>query len=217
MTSPRLIQIRIFALLLAMSLAIFACDDGVLGTDGALFDVGSDARIQDARSYDADVEADVEADASMDARDGQPSADVRIPDVEFEDVRPDADATPIDLWPFVSGQSYFGTDDYIEYIAGDAPIVLVSGHGGYLTPESIPDRTYGSTLRDVNTQEITREFAEVYFELTGKRPHMIISLLHRVKLDPNREVEEAAQGDAAAILAWELAAMNIRVRVNMQP
>ena len=32
---------------------------------------------------------------------------------------------------------------------------------------------------------------------------MVLSLLKRTKLDPNREVEEAAQGDPLAIQAWE--------------
>jgi hypothetical protein len=36
----------------------------------------------------------------------------------------------------------------------------------------------------------------------GGRPHAIIARLHRSKLDPNREVKEAAQGDPTAEAAW---------------
>jgi hypothetical protein len=37
---------------------------------------------------------------------------------------------------------------------------------------------------------------------SGRRPHLIISRLRRTKLDPNREVVEAAAGQPAAVRAW---------------
>ena len=40
-------------------------------------------------------------------------------------------------------------------------------------------------------------------ENNGKTPHLIISHLHRSMLDPNRPVEQAAQGNAEAIAAYE--------------
>jgi len=90
----------------------------------------------------------------------------------------------------------FGTNDYVEYMVGDAncPLILAAPHGGYLRPTSIPDRTGNvTTVTDTNTLETTREIDEAFYQLTGCRPHVVISHLNRVKLDPNREVEEAAQ------------------------
>ena len=99
--------------------------------------------------------------------------------------------------------SQFGTKNYVEYIPGDLPLVLCSPHCGALKPDDIPDRTYGVTGADANTQQLTKAVAEEIAKLGGHRPHLILSHLHRSKLDPNREVKEAAQGNADAIKAWE--------------
>ena len=102
----------------------------------------------------------------------------------------------------IPGQSYFGTDRYVEYLAGDLPIVLTSPHGGRLKPDAIPNRTEGVTDMDANTQELARALADEFFARTGHRVHLVASHLHRVKLDPNREIKEAAQGNAIAERAW---------------
>ncbi len=111
------------------------------------------------------------------------------------------DSTGTDTTTFLPGEVYFGTQQYIEYQAGDLPIVLVAPHGGQLTPASIPDRTSGVTTQDRNTQEVVRLFASTLFDRTGHRPHIVINRLHRIKLDANREIGEAAQGNAAAAAA----------------
>ncbi|MDB6005112.1 MAG: N-formylglutamate amidohydrolase [Prosthecobacter sp.] len=108
-------------------------------------------------------------------------------------------APAADLAP---GKSVFGEHNYIEYIPGDLPLVVCSPHGGRLTPEDIPDRTGGVVQPDVNTQELARAFAEVVHARTGHHMHLIISNLHRKELDPNREIEEAAQGSPIAQKAW---------------
>jgi hypothetical protein len=69
-------------------------------------------------------------------------------------------------------------------------------------PEEIPDRTKGVLDMDVNTQELARTLAEVVHAKTGHHMHLIVSRLHRKKLDPNREVEEAAQENPIAAKAW---------------
>lgn len=96
----------------------------------------------------------------------------------------------------------WGTNAYVEYVPGSSPIIITSSHGGYLTPPSIPDRQYGVLLPDRRTQEVARELAREIETRTGQRPHLIISHLSRLKLDPNREIVEAAQGDPIAELAW---------------
>src|SRR5262245_1097109 len=62
--------------------------------------------------------------------------------------------------PYTPGQSYFGRNNYIEYIAGDSPVILSATHGGDLTPAQIPDRTDATcgatvtTTADLNTYEL---------------------------------------------------------------
>lgn len=100
------------------------------------------------------------------------------------------------------GQHYYGRKDYVEYIPGELPLVLSSAHGGALTPDEIPNRTYGVTRPDRNTLELTLDMRQALLDLTGHAPHVILSHLHRVKLDPNREIIEAAQGNPYAEQAW---------------
>ncbi|MBN2375710.1 MAG: LamG domain-containing protein [Sedimentisphaerales bacterium] len=108
----------------------------------------------------------------------------------------------LDPVEYVPGQSYFGRNNYIEYIAGNSPIIVSAPHGGYLTPAEIPDRTWGTTVQDTNTQELARTFSTEMFAITGRYPHVIICHLKRIKLDANREITEAAQGSEPAEIAW---------------
>jgi hypothetical protein len=109
---------------------------------------------------------------------------------------------------FTVGTSYFGTNQYVEYIAGDLPIILTAPHGGTMTPADIPDRTAApcggeaTTVRDTNTEELAREISAAFFRATGKYPHVVINRLHRRKLDANREIVEAACGSPSAQTAW---------------
>lgn len=109
---------------------------------------------------------------------------------------------PEDVAVYEPGVSYFGRDQYVEYIPGELPVVISSPHGGALTPNEIPDRTYGTIGSDRNTAELTEAVREALIELTGYAPHVIISRLHRAKLDPNREIVEAAQQSIYAEQAW---------------
>lgn len=103
---------------------------------------------------------------------------------------------------YVPGGVYFGRANYIEYRAGELPVILVSGHGGDLEPREIPERTYGTKVTDTNTRELAVACFDEIVRRTGLRPHLVISHLHRNRLDPNREIVEAAQGDAEAERAW---------------
>lgn len=103
---------------------------------------------------------------------------------------------------YLPGQTYWGRNQYIEYIAGNLPIIISAPHGGYLTPEEIPNRTWGGRGVDYRSQEYTREVVAIIHQLTGKYPHVIINRLHRKKLDANRDIEEAAQGNPWAEQAW---------------
>lgn len=100
------------------------------------------------------------------------------------------------------GISYYGRERYVEYIPGELPLVISAPHGGDLEPSEIPDRTFGTTVTDANTRETLIAVREAFIARTGKAPHIIISHLRRSKLDPNREIVEAAQGNPFAENAW---------------
>jgi len=102
----------------------------------------------------------------------------------------------------VPGTSYFGRNEYVEYIPGELPIILSSPHAGTLTPSEIPNRTWGTTVRDGELHDVTLRTAAALQELTGKRPHVILMHLRRTKVDANREIVEAAQGNVYAERAW---------------
>jgi hypothetical protein len=95
-----------------------------------------------------------------------------------------------------------GRNSYVEYAAGDFPIVVSVPHGGALAPATVPDRTSGTTVTDTNTIELGRAIAQAFLTRTGRPIHLVLCHLRRTKLDANREVVEAAQGNAEAIHAW---------------
>jgi len=115
---------------------------------------------------------------------------------------------------------------YIEYTPGNTNLIITSPHDGHLTPESIPDRTPGCRdssgvchfpgeancpperickvvlIPDRYSLDMARTFREVYIQRTGKIPHMVVNLLHRAKLDANRDIVDAAQNSKEAQEAW---------------
>lgn len=113
-------------------------------------------------------------------------------------------ATPV----YIAGQSYFGQNNYIEYIAGNAPIILTASHGGTATPTTIPDRTASAcggeaiTGTDLNTRELTRAMQQQYFARFGKYPHVILANIARRKVDLNRRPLLATCGNAEADKAY---------------
>ena len=110
---------------------------------------------------------------------------------------------------YIAGQSYFGRNNYIEYIAGNAPVLLTAPHGGTLTPATIPDRTgalcggVATTATDLNTIELVRAMRQQFFAKFGKWPHVVITHLSRRKLDANRATVEAACGNSEAQTALD--------------
>jgi hypothetical protein len=120
---------------------------------------------------------------------------------------PGAPAFAVPPGPYTPGQSYFGRNNYIEYVAGNAPVIYSAPHGGALTPSEIPDRTAGNcggdatTSTDLNTIELVRAMQARHLARFGTYPHLIINHLARRKLDANRTALEAACGDAEALIA----------------
>jgi len=104
--------------------------------------------------------------------------------------------------PYVPGTSYTGAGGYIEYLAGDAPVILAAAHGGGLTPPEMAERGCGVTVRDLNTRELARAMQASYLARTGRRPHVVLNHLARSRLDANRDSAEATCGDPRALVAW---------------
>ena len=105
--------------------------------------------------------------------------------------------------PYQSGNAYYGRESYIEYHAGNLPIILSAPHGGRLTPDEINDRSYGTLVTDDNTYELTRTIMDSMIVRFGGYPHVILCKLKRTKLDANRDSVEAAQEDKYALRAWQ--------------
>jgi len=105
---------------------------------------------------------------------------------------------------YESGVSYQGTNGYVTYHAGNLPLIISVSHGGALTPSSIPDRSCGGcvTVTDSYTQQLGETLLDRINDYTGCDLHVVINELKRTKLDANRDIGEAALGNAEAELAW---------------
>lgn len=112
----------------------------------------------------------------------------------FAAISPQTEYTP--------GAVYYGRNNYIEYTAGNLPLIFSVPHGGNLSPSEIPDRTYGTVGVDSNLNELAKLLFDELHLRTGKYPHMILCNLKRIKLDANRDSVEAAQGNPFALQAW---------------
>merc|ERR1712106_988396 len=96
----------------------------------------------------------------------------------------------------------FGPSGSIEYREGNIGIVIAVPHGGEWNNLDIPSRTFGISEGDDHTKELSEAVASSICTSIGKCPHMIITHLKRSKMDPNREIIEAAQGNPKAEEAW---------------
>ncbi len=93
-------------------------------------------------------------------------------------------------------------DGTVEYLPGDLPVIVAAPHGGRLEPAEIPDRENGTTVRDVNTDLLAHDLAEAFQRQCGARPHLVVCLLSRTKVDCNRDALTATAGQPAALATW---------------
>jgi len=112
------------------------------------------------------------------------------------------ESLPTPTESFQPGQTYFGHDKHIEYLAGDLPFILSAPHGGREKPEGVPDRKEGTFAFDIGTQELARAIAAELHAKTGHWPHIVICRISRRKIDCNREIVEACAGDPEAEKIW---------------
>ena len=112
--------------------------------------------------------------------------------------------TQTNLPSYTPGSTYWGRVgvQYIEYIAGNMPLIISAPHGGTSLPSELPDRTVGTFDTDTSTDNLARAVRTAVFNRYGRYPHVIICDIDRQKIDCNREIIEGAQGNANTILAW---------------
>ena len=102
---------------------------------------------------------------------------------------------------FIAGQSYFGQNNYVEYIAGDLPIIIVVPHGGTLIPVNLPViHNRGVDNGSFETSHLL--YDSIIQHTNGCFPHMIISHLHPSVMNPVREIDTAAGTNVDARNAW---------------
>lgn len=114
------------------------------------------------------------------------------------------------LFPPLAGQDVpaagliEGTTGYIDFLPGNMPLVISIPHGGYLLPDEVPERPCVNCAKnqDICTIEIGVGIRDEIYRTTGRYPFVIINNLHRTRLDPNRNIAEAADGDKNAEMAW---------------
>jgi N-formylglutamate amidohydrolase len=113
-------------------------------------------------------------------------------------------ASPPPAGPFVSGTPVFEANGWIEYVPGDAPLIIVAPHGGRSRPFRLPERKCEACIdgNDVHTTELARLVADSFATRTGRRPHLVLNLLDRSKLDANRDLLEASAGNHALEPTW---------------
>lgn len=106
--------------------------------------------------------------------------------------------------PFEAVMHGGGQESYVTFLPGNMPLIISIPHGGYLMPDEIPERPCVNCAKnqDVFTLEIGLGIRDVIYRLTGHYPYVIINNLHRTRLDPNRNVDEAADGNQDAEKAW---------------
>jgi hypothetical protein len=100
------------------------------------------------------------------------------------------------------GQTYFGRNAYVEFRAGELPIIVSVPHGGTLEPAEMPNRSGGTRVTDMATEELARAVAAALRLRTGREPSLVVCRVKRLKLDVNRDVAEGAQGNPYAEQAW---------------
>merc|ERR1712192_96436 len=117
---------------------------------------------------------------------------------------------------------------YVEFSPGNTNLIFTVPHDGQTKLASIPIRQNGCRdvvggvcnypssedcvkpflckailYSDSNTHDFTKRARAAFTKRTGLVPHLIVSKLHRSHLDPNRPIEDAAQGSPEAEAAYK--------------
>lgn len=93
---------------------------------------------------------------------------------------------------YVVGESYFGANNYIEYIPGDLPIIIVAPHGGPIKPIDV-EPSNPQRGNDAGTYETTQLLkTNITNKTKGGTPHVIYNNLYTKYLNPVSPIDKAA-------------------------
>lgn len=95
--------------------------------------------------------------------------------------------------------SFYG-NNYLRYSFGQTNVVITAPHGGGIRPYNIPKRRWGKLLKDSYTRRLTEKVVELMYS----KPYYVISDIHRNRVDLNRDLYEAAQGNYKAERIWKM-------------
>ena len=103
-----------------------------------------------------------------------------------------------------SGDVYTDANNWTEAVVGNMPLVISVPHGGDLKPSHIPDRTCNdpTTITDANTRELARAIEQEFVSKYNIRPYLVFCHLQRIKIDQNRDIDEATCGNPQMEAAW---------------
>ena len=112
------------------------------------------------------------------------------------------------LASYTPGSTYWGRNNYTEYIAGNMPLIISAPHGGDDYPSELPNRTNTSTYTvttdpDLWTANLARAIRTACTNRYGRYPHVIICNVNRAKVDCNREIIEGAQNNTNTQTVWK--------------
>ena len=104
---------------------------------------------------------------------------------------------------YTVGQSYFGADNYIEYIPGDLPIIIVAPHDGALMPFSLATLTdpRGNDNGTAETTQLLNTYLNT--KTNGGTPHVIINNLNTSYLNPATDIDDGAGSQTATRNAYK--------------
>tara|TARA_B100000767_G_scaffold275620_1_gene313779 strand:- start:809 stop:1729 length:921 start_codon:yes stop_codon:yes gene_type:complete len=94
-------------------------------------------------------------------------------------------------------------NDYIIFKTGNIPLLIIAPHGGDLKPQWLDDRNCENSkiLQDQYTLEIALQIEQELNSL-GFQPFLVLSKMHRIKIDLNRSLETALCNDKSAMPLW---------------
>ncbi len=103
-------------------------------------------------------------------------------------------------------EKYQDIEKWTEYRVGNMPLVITVPHGGYIRPDSIPNRECKDavTVVDSYTIELVNAIDSVFMVDYGFRPHIIIAYIARIKVDQNRDIVEGTCGNIQVAKPWNV-------------
>lgn len=118
-----------------------------------------------------------------------------------------------------SGDTIYGYKNYVKLVVGDynAPLLLAAPHGG--TEKGMPEiPDSGDDVSELNTIPLTLEIAHNFYNLTKKRPWIVINTIIKRKVNPNTLPQDVAKrytNDEARTIYLSYHSLLMAARLNL--